>query len=204
MIASSLSNGGGAAVAAAELDTNGLIDGVAVSEPNVNLPANAAITVKRGSNTLLVSGKTLYDYTTVANLYQPCAALAPSVATAPGRAFVVTAFATNRCASLKAKGLLTSTTTDAQAEESLLALRAYGWEPEGAILHTSLAAFEVASAVAVTYANSLSRASVKDNLCGYSYASTTAAGVINALAPTRRWRRCSRPATACRRAAACS
>ena len=184
VIASSLSNGGGAAVAAAELDTKGLIDGVAVSEPNVNLPANAAITIKRGNNTLLISGKPLYDYTTVANLYQACAALAPSVAAAPGRAFVVTAFATNRCASLKAKGLLASNTTSEQGEESLLALRAYGWEPEGAILHTSLAAFEVASAVSVTYANSLSRASVKDNLCGYSYASTTGAGVINTLAAT--------------------
>lgn len=181
VIASSLSNGGGAAVAAAELDTQGLIDGVAVSEPNVNLPANANITVKRGASTLLVSGKPLYDYTTVADLYQGCAALAPSVATAPGRAFIVTAFATNRCASLKAKGLLSSTTTNEQAEEALLALRAYGWEPEGAVLHTSLAAFEVASAVAVTYANSLSRASVKDNLCGYSFASTTGIGVVNTL-----------------------
>ncbi|MGT2490343.1 3-hydroxybutyrate oligomer hydrolase family protein [Cupriavidus basilensis] len=38
VIASSVSNGGGAAVAAAEQDTQGLIDGVAVAEPNLNLP----------------------------------------------------------------------------------------------------------------------------------------------------------------------
>ena len=46
-----------------------------------------------------------------------------------------------------------------------------------------LAAFEVAPAVSVTFANSLSRASVKDNLCGYSYAGTTAAGAVTPLAP---------------------
>ena len=35
VIASSVSNGGGASLLAAELDRSGLIDGVAVSEPNV-------------------------------------------------------------------------------------------------------------------------------------------------------------------------
>jgi hydroxybutyrate-dimer hydrolase len=49
------------------------------------------------------------------------------------------------------------------------------------VLHASLAAFEVAPAVGVTFANSLARASVKDNLCGYSFASTTAVGVLNTL-----------------------
>jgi hydroxybutyrate-dimer hydrolase len=37
--------------------------------------------------------------------------------------------------------------------------------------------------VSVTFANAHARASVKDHLCGYSYGSTTAAGVPNALAP---------------------
>ena len=39
VIASSISNGGGAAIAAAEIDRAGLIDGVAVAEPAVELPA---------------------------------------------------------------------------------------------------------------------------------------------------------------------
>ena len=181
VIASSVSNGGGAAIAAAEQDSTGLIDGVAVSEPAIEMPANPNVTVRRGGTTIAINSKTLVDFTTFANVYQACAALAASVATAPGRAFVVTAFATNRCASLKAKGLLSSTTTAAQAEEALTALRAYGWEPEGDVLHASLAAFEVAPAVAVTFANGLSRASVKDKLCGFGFASTTSAGVVNTL-----------------------
>ena len=39
VIASSVSNGGGAAIAAAEQDTEGLIDGVAVAEPVLELHA---------------------------------------------------------------------------------------------------------------------------------------------------------------------
>ncbi|NRF71884.1 D-(-)-3-hydroxybutyrate oligomer hydrolase [Aquincola sp. S2] len=183
VIASSISNGGGAAIAAAEADAGGLIDGVAVAEPAVELPANPGVTVQRGVAPVPLAAKTLVDFTSYANLFQSCAALSTQTAGAPGAAFVVAAFATNRCASLKAKGLLAADTPAAQADEALQKLRDYGWEPEAAILHASHAAFEVASAVTVTFANSLSRSSVKDHLCGYSYGSTTAAGVPNALAP---------------------
>ncbi|QXL85395.1 D-(-)-3-hydroxybutyrate oligomer hydrolase [Comamonas sp. NLF-1-9] len=189
-IASSISNGGGAAIAAAELDTQGLISGVAVSEPAIEMPANAGVTVQRGATTIAVTGKNLVDFTTVANLYQACAALAPSQASAPFAAGFAAGFATkalpiapNRCASLKAAGLLTASSTEAQAEEALQKLEGYGWTPESRVLHASLAAFEVAPAVAVTFANALARASVKDKLCGFSYASTAATGAVNALPP---------------------
>ncbi len=190
VIASSLSNGGGAAIAAAEQDTAGLIDGVAVSEPAIEMPANPGVTVKRGTTTLAVTSKTLVDFTTHANLYQACASLAPSVSTSPYAAAFTAGFAStalpiapNRCAALQAKGLLTATTTAGQAEEALQKLRDYGWEPESNTLHASLAAFEVAPAVAVTFANSLSRASVKDHLCGFSFGSAVAAtGAVNTLA----------------------
>lgn len=183
VIASSISNGGGAALAAAELDTEGLIDGVAVAEPAVELPAAPGVSVQRGNSTPATIGKTLYDFTSYANVYQSCAALSSQVAAAPGLAYVVASFAANRCAVLKAKGLLTATTTAAQADEALQKLADYGWEPEAALLHASHAAFEVAPAVTVTFGNALARASVKDNLCGYSFASTNGAGALNTLAP---------------------
>ncbi|MBS0390336.1 MAG: D-(-)-3-hydroxybutyrate oligomer hydrolase [Proteobacteria bacterium] len=190
VIASSLSNGGGAAIAAAEMDTQGLISGVAVSEPALELPANPGVTVRRGATTLSVVGKTLVDFTTYANLYQSCASLAPSSSGAPFAAAFAAGFASaalpiapNRCTALAAAGLLVSTTVPTQAEESLQKLRDYGWEPESNDLHASLAAFEVAPAVSVTFANALSRASVKDNLCGYSYAAITATGAVGTLAP---------------------
>jgi hydroxybutyrate-dimer hydrolase len=178
VIASSISNGGGAAIAAAEQDDQRLIDGVAVSEPAVELPAELqAINVKRGGVVQTI-GKPLIDFTTHANLFQSCAAISPQLAGTPGSAFVVPTFAANRCASLHVKGLLAATTTAAQADEALARLMAYGWEPESVPLHASLAAFEVASAVSVTFANALARASVDDHLCGYSFAATSAQGVV--------------------------
>ena len=189
-IASSISNGGGAAIAAAEQDSEGWIDGVAVSEPAVEMPANPGVRVERGGVAVTTMGKPLIDFTTVANLYQSCAALAPSIATTPYAAGFAAGFANpalpiapNRCSALAAHGLLTASTTSGQAEEALQKLRDYGWEGESDALHASLAAFEVAPAVAVTFANSLSRASVQDNLCGFSYAATTAAGAVIPLAP---------------------
>ncbi len=181
VIASSLSNGGGAAVAAAEQDSGGLIDGVAVSEPAVEIPDNSGAIVRRGGQVVGISARTLIDYTTHANLYQACASLSSQVAGAPGAAFVVAAFATSRCASLKAKGLLTGSTAASQADEALQKLRAYGWEAESDLLHASHIAFEVAPAVAVTFANALARSSVKDHLCGFSFGSTAANGLPNAL-----------------------
>jgi hydroxybutyrate-dimer hydrolase len=182
VIASSVSNGGGSAIAAAELDHDGLIDGVVVGEPAIEMPANPGISVQRGSTTPTTIARTLFDFTSYANLFQACASRSTQVAGSPGAAFVVAAWADNRCASLHAKGLLAATTPAAQADEALQKLRDYGWEAESNLLHASLAAFEVAPAVAVTFANGLARASVKDNLCGFSYASTTSAGIVNTIA----------------------
>jgi hydroxybutyrate-dimer hydrolase len=184
VIASSASNGGGSALAAAEQDTGGWIDGVAVSEPAVELPADPGVSIRRGANAVPVSAKTLIDFTTYAQVFQPCASLAPSLAGVPFQAAYAAGFgalAGARCASLQAKGLLTATTTAAQAEEALAKLRAYGWEDEAQRLHPSLAAFEVAPAVAVTFANSLARAGVQERLCGYGFAAASALGVPQPL-----------------------
>ncbi len=182
VIASSVSNGGGAAIAAAELDRDGLIDGVAVAEPAIEMPANPGVQVQRGNSLVATIAKPLVDFTSVANLYQACASLSAQLAASPGGFYVVPSFAGNRCASLKAKGLLSANTTAGQADEALQKLRDYGWEAESNLLHASHIAFEVAPAVTVTFANSLARASVKDNLCGFSFGSTTAQGLPNALA----------------------
>jgi hydroxybutyrate-dimer hydrolase len=179
VIASSVSNGAGAALAAAEADSRGLIDGVAVAEPNIQIPVNANLTVRRGTTT--TTAKQLYDYFTYANLLQPCAALAASVAGAPAAAFVNTANATNRCAALKGNGILNATTTAAQAEEALAALVAYGWQPESSVLHASHYAFAT-PAIAVTYGNAHGRFGVRDNLCNFSFAATDATGAVASAA----------------------
>ena len=175
VIAASVSNGAGAAIAAAEQDEQNLIDGIAVSEPNVALPDNPNLRVVRGTRVLVGAGRPLYDYFTYANLLQPCAALSARAAGSPGAAFVSTATATNRCASLKAKGVLTTATTSEQADEALDLLLAYGWDPETTKLHASHYAFAT-PAIAMTYANTYSRASVSENLCGFSFAGVDGTG----------------------------
>jgi len=170
VIASAISNGGGAAIAAAEQDTNGLIDGVAVGEPNVNLPPATGVVVKRGGAQVAASGKHLFDYTTTANLFQLCASQDLSLVSAP-LAAAGGQTALNRCASLAATGQLTAGTTPGQTSAALTALHNAGWETESDQLFASLSALEVASSISVTYANAYSRASVTDRLCNYSFAS---------------------------------
>ena len=84
VIASSVSNGGASAIAAAEQDTEGLIDGVAVGEPVLEQAANPGLIVRQGSQSLAGGGKALLDYYTLANLYQPCATLSTRAAGSPG------------------------------------------------------------------------------------------------------------------------
>ncbi|MEO5676898.1 MAG: 3-hydroxybutyrate oligomer hydrolase family protein [Usitatibacter sp.] len=182
VIASSVSNGGGAAIAAAELDSDGLIDGVAVGEPHINLNAPAGVTIKRGATNVTSSARPLYDYFTLANLYEPCASLAPVAAGPAGSAGLIgittpnLANAANRCTALAAQGLVTGTTTEERAIDSLNRLLAGGWEAESIpylASHYSLAVL----AVTVTYANAYAKASVSNNLCGYSFGGAPTGGV---------------------------
>ena len=184
VIASGVSNGGGAVLRAAEQDASGLIDGVVASEPAIEMPKEPGVVVRRGAVAQPTISKTLVDFTTHAHLYSACAALAPELSGMPFQASYATFYgslATGRCASLQGKGLLSAGSTDDQSTQALQKLRDYGWEPEALSQIATMAAFEVAPAVAVTFSNALARASVKDNLCGYSYGATTAAGSPSAL-----------------------
>lgn len=185
VIASAVSNGGGAAIAAAEQDTNGLIDGVAVGEPNVNLPPTAGVTVRRGGIPVLASGRHLYDYTTTANLMELCASQNPSLGNAPFITGVPAATAANRCTALQNAGLISGGDLATQSASALDALHAAGWEPESDELYASLSGLEVGSAIAVTYANTYARASVTDMLCNYGFAAvaTTAPFVPVQISP---------------------
>ena len=176
VIASSVSNGAGAAIAAAEQDTDGLIDGVAVAEPQINLNAPTGLVIKRGANAVPSFAHPLLDYFTTGNLYQPCAAQSAAAAGSPGAAFVPAALGANRCASLAAKGLVSGGTTAEQANDALSKLLANGWEADSIPFQASHYALATLS-VALTYANAFAKASVTDNLCGYSFGGTPANGI---------------------------
>jgi hydroxybutyrate-dimer hydrolase len=175
VIASSVSNGAGAALLAAEQDTEGLIDALVVAEPQVQPKATPSLSIRRGSTTVSTIGKPMIDYISFANVYQACAALA-----VPNSAFAASLPVANmeaRCTALANKNLVTGTTTAERAASALSKMRAYGWEPETDILHLTHYRFAV-PAVTTTYANAYGRFSVTDNLCGLSFANTDAAGNV--------------------------
>jgi hydroxybutyrate-dimer hydrolase len=180
VIASSVSNGGGAALAAAEQDRHGLIDGVAVGEPQIQPDDMRGLSIVQGTTPIPTIGRPLLDYFTWANLYQPCAALSTRAAGAPAFAFLdfpVLNRPAARCAGLYAKGLLpaSATTTALQAEAALDKLIEYGWQPDSNVLHASHYRFAT-NAIVMTYANAHGRFSVADNVCGFSFANTDATG----------------------------
>ncbi len=183
VIASSVSNGGASAIAAAEQDTEGLIDGVAVGEPVLEQAPNPSLVVKQGSKSLAGGGKSLLDYYTLANLYEPCATLSTRAIGSPGLAVVLPSpvISANRCNALKAKGLLTSSTTAEQAEESMDKLLAAGYQPESNVLHASHYALGIPPVV-VTFASGYGKFGVTDRLCGYSFAATDATGKPTTIA----------------------
>ena len=179
VIASSVSNGGGASARAVEQDKDHLIDGLAVGEPNVNPKFSSKFTIVQGGGTPFAAhSRPVIDYTTLVNVFQGCADLANP--TAPFNF----APSPQRCANLQAKGLLTSTTLAAQAAEAQKIINDFGILTEQNIVQPVLWFAYVPQAIGVTYANAYGRSSVLDNLCNYSFAGTPTGVVPAPLAPT--------------------
>ncbi len=175
VIASSISNGAGAALMAAEQDKLGLIKGVAVSEPQIQTSGATAFTVQQNGTAVAAQGKSLYDYSSFAALYQPCIH-----ATAVGTTNA------NRCNSLLAKGLLTGTApaTDAPSLTALQTdarnrMHAYGWLSDSdPLLNLPTPGGNFGNAVYVgwsnlmvtaTYAYAYGQFAASDHVCGFSF-----------------------------------
>ncbi|MCX4172790.1 D-(-)-3-hydroxybutyrate oligomer hydrolase [Paraburkholderia madseniana] len=190
-IAASVSNGGGASLAAAEQDTKGWITAVVVGEPQVNVRMPDSARVIEGGQRITAAGKPLADYTTLANLLQPCAALAEAAAGAPYLTALpvatTTAIRQARCTSLAAAGYVHGSDTQTQANDALAQLHEAGYEADSDLLHAPMWDSQAVPAVAVTYANAYTKSSVIDNLCGFSFGTTNpatgAAGFTPAVSP---------------------
>lgn len=190
VIASSVSNGGGSSVRAAEQDTKGLIDGVAVSEPNVNPVVDASFTIKQGSNAAIEHhSRSLLEYTTALAVYQGCANQAPAIRDiAPLNFLNSSTVRDNICNSLANKGLLTgaaSATIDDYATEAQRILNEdFGIQPEQNLLAPVHFVSNVSQGISMTYANAYGRAGVEDRVCGLSMAATDGAGAVRQLTQT--------------------
>lgn len=154
IIATGISNGGGAVLRAAELD-GGWLDGVVAGEPNVHAEG----------------GRPLYDFATEAALLMPCALLdmpATDLPQPPLRAQVEPSW-TQRCASLKQLGLVEGETAAQQAASAHAQLRAKGWSDASLHGGTASVGFDLWRAVAVAYASAYGRYRAGEHPCGFNY-----------------------------------
>ena len=182
VIAGSASNGGAAVLRAAELDTSGLIDGVVAAEPVTEMPGATGYGIQLGGVPVVGFGKTLAEYVTYGNLYQPCAALATGAAMTELTTFNfmvirgMTARATARCTGLAAKGLVSGADTAARSLDALNKLRAFGWTPDNDQMHNAHYGLGNAPILAAMYTTMYGRFPVTDNVCNTSFAQVDAAG----------------------------
>lgn len=183
VIAGSASNGGAAVLRAAEQDTGGLIDGVVASEPVTQMPTATGYGIQVGGTAVAGYGKTLADYVTYGNLYQPCAALAADASLGAELSVFnymtiagMTARAQARCTGLAAKGLVAGTTLAAQSADALAKLRAFGWTAEHDQMHNAHYGLGNAPILSAMYPVSYGRLAVTDNVCATSFSAVDALG----------------------------
>ncbi|WP_321810185.1 MULTISPECIES: D-(-)-3-hydroxybutyrate oligomer hydrolase [unclassified Burkholderia] len=185
-IAASVSNGGGASLAAAEQDTQGWITAVVVGEPQVNVNLGAGAQIREGGSAISAAGKPLADYMTLANMLQPCAAAASELTTAPYLSALphstTNSIRAARCSSLAAAGVISGNDLQSQASSALAQLHAAGYETDSDFLQAPMWDSQAVPAVAATYANAYTRSSATDNLCGFSFGTTNASGAAAAPA----------------------
>jgi hydroxybutyrate-dimer hydrolase len=171
IIATGISNGGGAVLRSAEIDDDWL-DAVVAGEPNVYVDSH--------------HGRALYDYTTEAALLMPCALLHLDGLPQPPLSAQVAPLWTQRCASLKAAGLVEGADIAAQAKSAYDQLRAGGWTDEALRAGVLSAGFDLWRAVAVTYASSYGRYGVAEHPCGHAFAAQAADGAPRAAIAAER------------------
>jgi hydroxybutyrate-dimer hydrolase len=174
IIATGISNGGGAVLQAAGLDRDGFFAGVVALEPNVYAAAG---------------GRPLFDYATEATLWLPCALadghfdetpLARGANRLPPPAWLL------RCASLRAQGKLRGNTPAEQSAQARDYLRQRGWSDAAMATAASTTAFDLWRAITAGYASSYLRRGPADMPCGFHYAPLGAGALPGVTDPVAR------------------
>lgn len=183
VIASGVSNGGGAVLRAVEADAEGLLDAAVVSEPNAQPGVVAGLTIRMGERSPVVDpGTSLFDLALLHELLQPAAVLAPDEAgpmTAmpePQRPLWQA-----RAAALAAAGYLDGDTPQAQGQDARRRLEQAGILREALDGGVMNVAFGLWPAITQGYASAYARLGVEESPCGLSYAATDAQFQARAL-----------------------
>ncbi len=167
-----LSNGAAALIQALERDREGLFDGAVLAAPNIAVPGGVA----------------LYEYATLAALYQPCLIALPDFAEAPfarGQPLLRSA-ALLRCRQLAERGLLDGGDPEGLAAEARARLLAAGFDPPSLKLAAMNVALDLWRAVAVTYASAYLRRGAADMPCGFRLGIPDGPGRLRPARPEER------------------
>lgn len=174
IIATGISNGGGAVLQAAGLDHDGFFAGVVALEPNVYASEH---------------GRALFDYATEAAIWLPCALTSERFSMTPfarGPTGQPPAAWLLRCASLHEQGRLTGQSAAEQAEQAYGHLRTRGWTDEAMGTAATTTAFDLWRVVTAGYASSYLRRGVTDMPCGFHYAATGVGALPGVTDPVAR------------------
>lgn len=171
IIATGLSNGGGAVLQAAGLDRGAIFAGIVAIAPNVHAREQ---------------GRALYDVATEAAIWLPAALGAADFAATPfargPRGAAIPAWSV-RCASLRAQGKLSTATVSEQAGQARQYLLARGWSDEIIAAAASTTVFDLWRVIAAGYASSYLRRGASDMPCGFRYETVTDTGAPGPVDP---------------------
>ncbi|HEY5559950.1 MAG TPA: 3-hydroxybutyrate oligomer hydrolase family protein [Steroidobacteraceae bacterium] len=172
VIASGISNGGGAVLRALLADREGLLDGVVVSEPNLSVARGQRIAIRMGEQAMTTdTPPALFDHVLMHYLLQPAAVLAPE------RAGAMTALADAQRAGLEAWaarldefGLVAGDTPVARGRDARRQLAAAGVLREALDGGVANVSFGLWPALAEAYASAYAGFPPDASPCGLSYA----------------------------------
>jgi len=183
VMAASISNGGGAVIRAAELNKDGLIDAVVAAEPQLNLDYQYQI--NKSGNNQTIKTKSLIELGTLLGVYEPCAALHPSLNNAPFKAntALIQPWLMQRCLVLQTSGLLPADATDlpAAAMDKLLQT---GITTEALAMAQINTLSHMWASIGHTYVNSYLQTKPADQLCGVVFSGMSQMGQTRALTET--------------------
>lgn len=183
VMAASISNGGGAVIRAAELDKEQLIDAVVAAEPQLNL--DYSYQLKQNGNSQSINTQSLIELGTLIGVYEPCAALHPSLNEAPFKAntALIQPWLMQRCLVLQTSGLLPADATDLPAAALDKLLQA-GITQEALAMAQINTLSHMWASIGHTYVNSYLQTKPQEQLCGVVFSGMSQMGQTRALTET--------------------
>ncbi|WP_251357866.1 D-(-)-3-hydroxybutyrate oligomer hydrolase [Kangiella sp. TOML190] len=168
ILAAGISNAGGAALRAVELDRQQLFDAVVVGEPNLAPALNHDLIIADQTSQFITQGKPLLNYNADIALYQGCALLSQHYAKHSFAMYIQfnqAQFAA-QCGYLKQHGLISGKDISTQAEQSYQALIKIGLLPQALDFLPVGTSINLWNAINATYFNAYAKADFTQPICG--------------------------------------